>query len=193
MVTKSVNILEGSYSETHPSELDYLKPNGFKFQIHNIPNVNYFCQAANIPNITLGVATQATTMSDIPYPGEKLTYGDLTIRFLIQENLKNYMELYNWLNGLGAPKDKTAYKEWNDRQRYRFPGVNENRIGDKGNFSDATLFILDSDNNPNVKITFYDCFPINLEALDFDISSGTVDYLTGIATFKYRYYDMETI
>jgi hypothetical protein len=103
------------------------------------------------------------------------------------------MELYNWLNGLGAPKDKTAYKEWNDRQRYRFPGVNENRIGDKGNFSDATLFILDSDNNANVKITFYDCFPINLEALDFDIATGTVDYLTGVAAFKYRYYDMEAI
>jgi len=193
MVTKTVNILEGSYSETHPSELDYLKPNGFKFQIHNIPNVNYFCQAANIPNITLGVATQATTMSDIPYPGEKLTYGDLTIRFLIQENLKNYMELYNWLNGLGAPTDKSTYKEWNDRQRYRFPGVNVHLFGGKRNFSDATLFILDSDNNPNVKITFYDCFPINLEALDFDISSGTVDYLTGIATFKYRYYNMEAI
>ena len=53
--------------------------------------------------------------------------------------------------------------------------------------SDATLFVLDSNNNPNVKITFIDAFPTSLEGLDFDISQGAGDYFVGIAGFQISY------
>ena len=62
--------------------------------------------------------------------------------------------------------------------------------GALGNFSDADFFILDSDNNPNVKISYYDVFPVSLEGLDFDISTGRADFLQGIAAFKYRHYEI---
>ncbi len=194
MVLKTeLGVTEANWVNQQPSDLDYLKPNGFKFQIHNLPNVSYFCQAANIPAIQMGSPTVATPLSDIPYPGDKLSYGDLVIRFLVQENMSNYLELYNWLIGLGFPESRDQYKNWNESQRYRFPAISDKRLGALGNFSDADFFILDSDNNPNVKITYYDVFPVSLEGLDFDISSGRADFLVGIAAFKYRHYTVEAL
>ena len=194
MVLKtSLGVTEANWVNQQPSDLDYLKPNGFKFQVHNLPNVSYFCQAANIPAIQLGSPVMPTPLSDIPVPGDKLSYGDLVIRFLVQENMSNYLELYNWLVGLGFPESRDQYIKWNEAQRYRFPAISDKRLGALGNFSDADFFILDSDNNPNVKITYYDIFPVSLEGLEFDISSGRADYLVGIAAFKYRHYTVEAL
>ena len=106
MTTKIVNVTEASFSANNPGELDYMRPNAFKFMIHNLPNVSYFCQAANIPEINLPPADQATPLVDIPHPGDKLQFGSLMIRFLIQENMLNYKELYDWLIGLGFPEDR---------------------------------------------------------------------------------------
>jgi hypothetical protein len=193
VVSTTTNITEGSWSNSQPSDLDYLKPNGFKFQIHTLPNVSYFCQAANIPSFSIGFTTTETPLSALFNPGEKPQFGELVIRFLVQENMANYVELYNWLTGLSFPENHEQYINWNKSQSYRFPAVPEKRLGAVANFSDADFFILDSDNNPNVKITYYDLFPISLEALDFDISGGNVEYLVGVAAFKYRYYTIEAV
>lgn len=192
-LSATTNVTEASWNNTQPSDLDYLKPNGFKFQIHTLPNVSYFCQAANIPAFSIGYTTTDTPLSPLFNPGEKPQFGDLIIRFLVQENMANYIELYNWLTGISFPDNHDQYKKWNEGQQYRFPAVPEKRLGSVTNFSDADFFILDSDNNPNVKITYYDLFPISLEALDFDIASGNVDYLVGIAAFKYRRYTIEPV
>lgn len=187
------NVAEaGSTGSNNPSELDYLRPNGFRFQIHNIPNVSFFCQAANIPQMSLGQQEVQTPLSNLYFPGEKLQFGELIIRFLVQEDMANYSELYNWLVGLGSPEDHKQFTNYVDGQRYRFPNQN-NRSKDMGQFSDASLFVLDSNNNPNVKFTFVDCFPISLEGLDFDVSSGDQNYFVGVAAFRYRLFKVETV
>jgi hypothetical protein len=188
-----LNITEASWDGRNPSELDYLKPNGFKFLVHNLPNVSFFCQSANIPDITLGTATVPTPLVDLHEPGDKLVFGELSLRFLIQENMDNYKEIYNWLIGLGFPESHEQYINYTGTQSYRFPNVNATNQRALGNFSDATLFILDSNNNPKIKIIFKDAYPISLGGIEFEISSGNTDYFVGVATFKYRQYVIETV
>ena len=114
MVLKtSLGVTEANWVNQQPSDLDYLKPNGFKFQIHNLPNVSYFCQAANIPAFSIGYTTTETPLSPLFNPGEKPQFGELVIRFLVQENMANYMELYNWLVGLSFPENHEQYNKWN--------------------------------------------------------------------------------
>lgn len=192
MVDKLINITEASFEASNPSELDYLRPNGFKFLVHNIPNVSFFCQSANIPDVSMGTPIVATPLVDYAEPGDKLQFGELQIRFLIQENLLNYTELYNWLRGLGFPEDHEEYKEYAQKQSYRFPDIKKHRQGNLGEKSDATLFVLDSNNNPIARIIFEDAFPIALSGLDFDISSGNTEYFQGLATFRYRQYIIST-
>ena len=182
----------GLAGASNPTELDYLRPTGFRFQVHNIPNVSFFCQAANLPQMSLGQQEQQTPLSNLYFPGEKLQFGELVIRFLIQEDMANYKELYNWMIGLGSPESHKQFTEYVDGQRYRFPNQN-NRAKYLGQFSDASLYVLDSNNNPNVQISFKDCFPISLEGLDFDISSGDQNYFVGVAAFRYRTFDVQTV
>ena len=193
MTTKIVNVTEASFSANNPGELDYMRPNAFKFMIHNLPNVSYFCQAANIPEINLPPADQATPLVDIPHPGDKLQFGSLMIRFLIQENMLNYKELYDWLVGLGFPKDHKQFAEYTKTQEYRFPDISPENQQGLGQYSDATLTLLDSNNNAKILFRFVDAFPISLQGLDFEIVTGSTDYMIAVAMFKYSYFDIEVL
>ena len=83
---------------------NFLSPNGFRFALRRSPQVAFFCNQANIPDMTLGVATQATYLKDIPVPGDKIEFGDLNLRFLVDEDLGNYMEIQNGFVDLDIPK-----------------------------------------------------------------------------------------
>ena len=188
MVDVLANVTESTWDAGNPGELDYLKPNGFKFLIHNLPSVSFFCQSANIPDVSMGSPQVATPLVDYYQPGDKLSYGELTIRFLIQENMNNYNEIYEWLIGLGFPESHKQYTDFSNSQSYRFPTINPAKQKALGNFSDASLFILDSNNNTIKTIVFQDAFPVALSGLEFEVSSGSTEYFQGVASFRYRQY-----
>jgi len=160
-----------------PDMLDFLRPNGFYFLVQNLPQVTYFCQAANIPSVNLGYAVHPTPFVNIPKPGEKIDYGELNIKFLIQESMANYIELYNWLLALGFPESRTQFSS-------RFGTGPRNT--DYNEYSDATLLALDSNYSPVVEFVFKDCFPVGLTGIEFDVSTGDTQYFAAQATFKYR-------
>ena len=83
---------------------NFLAPTGFKFSLKRSPGVAFFCNQANIPSLDLGIATQPSYLKDIDVPGDKIQFGDLTLRFLVDEDLVNYMEIQNWIRGLGYPE-----------------------------------------------------------------------------------------
>lgn len=189
------SIPELQWINRQPDELDFLRPNGFRFYIQSLPKVTYFCQSANIPQISLGVATQPTPLVDIPKPGEKLTYSDLVIQFMIQEDMSNYIEIYNWMTSLGFPENRLQIYERLREQSFRDPTPRGGVQGhsDFTDYSDAFLTILGSDYNEVARINFMDCFPIALSSVNFDVSAGTTQYFAAQATFKYRQYTIEKI
>ena len=102
-----------------PTQLDYASPTQFKFSINQLPKVEFFTTACNIPGITLGETSMGTPFKDIPIIGDKLTYEQLTISFIVDEFLENYRELHEWLTGIGFPKDRKQFKDFNDKSNYR--------------------------------------------------------------------------
>ena len=177
-----------------PAVYNYLRPNAFRFSIKDLPNVAYSCQSANLPSLNLGFAVQPTPFLDIPRIGDKNTFGDFTIRFLISENMSNYLELFEWLIALGFPNNYNQYKSFTGDRLSRFPFYKNNR-GDTESLalSDGTLTILDSNNVPKTNIILKDLFPVSVEALDFDVTSSAVDYFVGIASFKYTSFTIEAL
>ena len=100
---------------TRTSQLEnrnFLAPVGFKFSLQRSPGVAFFCNQANIPDLNLGVAIQPNPLRDIPTPGDKVDFGDLNLRFLVDEDLKNYMEIQNWIRGLGYPRVHKSLISW---------------------------------------------------------------------------------
>jgi hypothetical protein len=176
------------------SVVNYLRPNAFRFTLKNLPSVAFTCQSANLPSLTLGFTSQPTPFLDIPHVGDKNVFGDFTIRFLITEDMSNYIELYEWLVALGFPTDYNQYRNFAGDRLNRFPFVRDASGSPIAvAYSDATLTILDSNNVPKTNIHFKDAFPVSVEALDFDITSSSVDYFVGIASFKYKQFEIEVL
>jgi hypothetical protein len=161
---------------------NFLSPVGFKFTLAKEPKVAFFCNSAQIPDISLGTAIQPSYLKDIDVPGDKLSYGDFSLRFLVDENLENYMAIHNWLVGLGYPESTEQYKTFT---------TNEDGITDpKEAFSDGSLHILNSNYRDIAVVKFKDLFPIYLTSLEFEATDTDIQYFTAEVTFKYTVYNI---
>jgi hypothetical protein len=174
------------WTSRQPTNLNYLRTNGFLFMVANMPKVSYFCQSANIPPLDLGIATQRTPLIDVPHPGDRLTFGQLSIRFKVSEDMSNFMELYTWLFGLGRPLSSQQYVDYINSQSFRFPQIAKFSEGPQ--FSDGTLLVMDANNNAVAQFNFADIFPTSISGMDFDISSGEAQTFTATATFSFLYF-----
>ena len=184
-----------------PTKLDYASPTQFKFGIHQLPLVEYFVTAVDLPDVSLGTTVQNTPFKDIPIPGEKLTYAPLTVTFLVDEYLENYVSLHNWMTGIGFPTKREQFKTFRDvtsnTQTDTIPTPPIDKVGnatpDRTIYSDAYLMILSNKNNPIVQIDFQDIFPVNLGALSYDQGATDVEYLSITATYEYKIFTLTTL
>ena len=165
-----------------PNNINPLSPNGFLFSIQKLPTLNFFCQQVNLPGILLGAPEFGNPFRSTPVPGETLTYDQLTVQFLVDEEMSNYKSIYNWLVALGFP---TSYDEY-----LTFLNSDERNITSElaKNYSDATIQILGSNNATVQTVQIIDLFPISLDSLVFQSTNQDVQYLVGNATFRYSYY-----
>lgn len=165
---------------------NYLSPTGFKFTLKRSPKVAFFCNEANIPDLNLGIAVQPTYLKDIDLPGDKIVFGDLNLRFLVDENLENYMEIQNWIRGLGYPENLDQFSNLEKNGL-----ITSNYINKSQNiYSDGTLQILTSSSIPNFQISFKDLFPYSLASLVFDATATDIQYFTADVSFKYTIYNI---
>ena len=166
---------------------NYLSPVGFKFTLAKEPKVSFFCTSSKIPEISLQTETQNTYLKDIDVPGDKLTYADLYLKFLVDEDLVIYMAIHNWLTGPGFPESAQDYRDLLTNQSDLTQPLDPKKA-----FSDGSLYILDSNYNTNAIVKFKDLFPVSLTSLNFDSTQTDVQYFTAEATFKYTVYDIAT-
>ena len=169
---------------------NYMSPVGFKLVLTKTPKVDFLCQSANIPSISMGTAIQPSYLKDIPVPGDKVLYDDLTVSFLVDEKMENYLAIHKWITGLGYPESLGQYDQLkkDDKRTSRI-------VGDDGDpryfeFSDATLQVLSSNYKPSVLINFKDAFPISLSTLEFDVTTRDYNFFTAQVTFKYTIYNI---
>ena len=163
---------------------NFLSGVGFKFNLTKFPKVDFFSNSARIPELNLELTTQASYLKNIDVPGERLSYGDFPLRFLVDENMENYQSIYDWLTGLGFPETTKEFAEIiKDKDGQRDP---------KEAFCDGTLRILNSNFREVGKVKFNDLFPISLTSLEFDATNTDVQFFTAEATFKYTLYKLVT-
>ena len=71
-----------------PDDVNPLLLTGFQFSVAKLPELTFWVQNTEIPNVSLGASTTGTPLSDIRHPGEKLEFGDLSVRFLVDSQMK---------------------------------------------------------------------------------------------------------
>ena len=167
-----------------PSNINPLSSNGFNFSITKLPSVSFFCQEVNLPGMTLPTIDINTPLSLMPYAGDIISYDDLSVQFIVDENMSNYKAIYNWIIGLGFPKDNDEYTNFINGQDTGYSRTSRE-------YSDATLSVLGSNNLPVANIKFIDILPTNLSSMIFQSTSQDVQYIVGTATFKINRYEFE--
>jgi len=160
-----------------PDTNNYLTTNRFVFNIKRIPILNYFCQRVNLPGIQFGTSFQSTQTGIAPIrrPGTQYQQDDLIVGFLVDENLKNWLEIFNWMKQAGT-YDKT----------YEI-------LKEEHKVSDAFLTIMNSAMIPVATATFYDIFPTEISTINFDSSVSDADPIIAQVSFAYSWYEIKTL
>ena len=169
---------------------NFLSPTGFKFTLTRTTKISFFCNQANIPELNLGIANQPTYLKDIDIPGDKIVFGDLNLRFLVDENLENYMEIQNWIRGLGYPEKLSQFSDL-DKQGVTYDTYYSQRGANI--YSDGTLQILSSSLVPKFQVNFKDLFPYSLSTVVFDSTDTDIQYFTADVSFKYTVYNISDL
>lgn len=166
----------------------FLSPSGFKFSLVKKPKVDFFCSQVSIPRINLGAAIQASYLKQIPIPGDVLSYDDLVIKFNVDEDMENYLEVHNWLTQFGFPSSVEQYQQLLNEDELN-PGKQTAISG----MSDASIIVYNSNYNPNIRVDFKNLFPVSLSTIEFNSQINDIQYVTAEAVFKYTIYNITKI
>lgn len=171
-----------------PQNTNFLHPNKFQLNFSRLPNTQFFAQALSIPGISMSEAIQPTPFVDVYAPGEKAIYDLLNVTFMMDESLATWIELHDWIRAMTFPKDYSEYRNLKNLNYYT-KELNSN----KPQYSDCTVTILSSSNNPFIKIKYYDVFPTTLSSFIMSSADTPDAVITADATFRYSYFDIETL
>lgn len=158
-----------------PTNLNYLSPLGFRMTINRLPGVSFFCQKVSLPSIVLPTVTVPTPFVNIPMHGDRLQYGDLAVDFKVDEDMRNWSEIVDWIFGLSYPEsfDQHAALAANGRSTGR------------GVASDGSIVVLTSAKNPNIVFNFKDLLPISISPTTMTATDTGVNHVTASVSFNF--------
>jgi hypothetical protein len=158
-----------------PTNTSLLGPTSFRMVMNRIPSVTYFCQAANIPNMSIESIDRSNMFVDIKEIG-KPSFGDFSVSFLVDEEMKNWKAIYDWMRSI------TAFEDFSEIE----PNYKDHK-------SDVVLMVTTAGKNPNIEVTFKGCFPTDLGAISFDSTTTDIDPITADLTLAFDSFDLRAI
>jgi hypothetical protein len=151
---------EATMPDGSPLSYDGLPNTNFRLLFPKATWVNMFLQEFTVPEVSVTEVIRTTPYADINDIGEKMNYGDVTATFLVDKNLKNYREIFNWMR----------------RMTNRGSHIGE---------SDNPLLIV----NGKEMIRFVEAWPMSLSGLSFVTNANDVTYITATAVFNLDYFE----
>ena len=165
--------MAANWYKEQPKNRNFLNPIGYLLKLEKFEGVDFFCQTANIPDVSMPVTEVASPFRNLPViPGGGVTFGDFTFRFIVDEDLKNYHSIHKWMRDNGNADQYKRETEEDDI------------------YTNGQLHILTSAFNPAFVVEFRDMFPVSLSNLQFDATMTDVEYITAEVTFKHQQFSI---
>jgi hypothetical protein len=142
------------------------------------PNLVYFVQGINTPGTRIGVVNQYTPQDTLPWPGDALYREDLVVRFKVDEDARNYMEIWDWMTGLAAPDSPAQYRALSQGKNQRASDV----------FSDVTVTVTNNVHRVNLELRFQDAFPVALSGMEYATTEDGATFMDVTVAFKFRHF-----
>ncbi len=174
----------------NPTNKDLLQSTKFRLNFGAIPGVTYFCQSANLPGASVNEIPRYTPFVDLYSPGEKIIYDTLNITFLLDEDIRAWEQLHDWIRAMTFPTD---FKEYANLSKLNSVSGYRSAVNLKPQLSDGSLTIFTNKNNPNIRINFKDLFPTTLGSVLFNAADTADNIQVADATFRFSYYNIERV
>jgi len=161
--------MSAEWYKEQPSNRNFLNPIGYILKLEKFAGVDFFCQSANVPDVSMPTIEVASRFRNLPMiPGGGVTFGDFTVRFIVDEDLKNYYSVHSWMRDNGNADEMARTTPEADI------------------YTNGQLHIVTSSYNPAFVVDFVDLFPVALSNLQFDATITDVEYITAEVTFKHQ-------
>lgn len=165
-----------SATKNSPKNTNYLSSNRFKIVFPRVPNVQYFAQGMNIPDIEVPEVIQPTPFAPVKVIGINATFAPFTINIIADEDMTAWQEVHDWLVGTSFPRNFGEFQE----------------VKRTGLYSDLAVLLLSNANNPTFEFHFRHAFPVRLGAIELT-TTDEGDRVTFPATFSYTDYTIRRI
>ena len=132
-----------------------------------------------LPSIDANPVERSTPLSSVYDVSDRLRYNDFDLTFIIDENMRNYIEIFDWMKGINSPETLNQYAALEDSK--------------DGITSDITVLLLNSHKNPHIRITMINAFPVGLTSVDLNLVNQDVTYAEASVTFRYDRFLIEQL
>lgn len=173
-----------------PTNTALLQSTKFRVTFDRLPGSTYYCQGANVPGVSLTEIPRVTPFVELYSPGEKLVYDTFNITFLVDEDMRSWTEIHDWIRSMTFPTD---FKEYRDLERLAQVPYIRGREKNKPQFGNAILSLYTNKNNPSFRVKMVDVFPTSLSSLLFNAQDSAENVVVADATFRFSYFEYERI
>lgn len=156
-----------------------MQNNAYQLILPRFPLAQYFATDFRMPEIQLPQTTIATPFSDLPMAGDKPIFGPLSFNFLVNEDMSNFKQVYDWLFSIGFADSYDTFRNYSNKD------APHQALGEQ----DAKVLILNSKGSPIRTITFFDAIPVALSGIDFTSQDPSTNYVKASVTMAYSRYE----
>lgn len=150
----------------------------FRLMIPKVRSSVFFCTEVSFPQTTMEPLKISVPLSpSLKFFGDKIQHGELTIKFIINEDFSNWFDMTDWFR-----KTQNYYGYFQDGSQARML----NEIADSGQ-----LLILNNKKNPVARILFDGLMITALGNMPMNSAVADNTILTCDATFQFTGFDIK--
>jgi hypothetical protein len=161
-----------------------MQNNAYQLVLPRFPKTQFFATDFALPNIRLNAAIVNTPFTSMPFAGDKPMFDPFTFNFIVNEDMGNYQEVFDWINGIGFSESYDSYKNYTNKDSPH------QSLGEQ----DAKVIVLTNKGNALKTIVFHDAIPIALGGMTaFSSQDQDTSYVKASVTMAYTRFTFESL
>jgi hypothetical protein len=148
---------------------NFLSSGKFLINLHRLPGVDFYCQSISTPDVSINSNGVKYIAGQTFETDTQISYGNLTINFIVDENLNNYNQVLNWMKGISPDFSLDESKDLLDETKQNGAGFD---------YTDIELIFPKSKKS----YIYKNCVPQSLSGLEFNVSEDL--FITASITFN---------
>jgi hypothetical protein len=166
--------LQNTPENTNPSFAS-----NFRLMIPKVRSGVYFCTEVSFPDMTCEPIRVPMRMAPaLKFFGHKITHGDMTVKFIVNEDYSNYQQMVDWYKSTLVFED--FFKTGID--------TSINLLSNVGH-----LLILSNKKNPVARFRFNGLMITGITSIEYNSALTDATATTATATFAFSSYDLDSL